>query len=121
MIPNLDPFKKINWKNLYDANENTYLTDCSIKKKMVKLFGVTYVVECKTNRGVKDEVDELYQKLEDVVGRIKTGDLQITRFAYADGYKDDLINDIQGKREIENALLDNKKLIGIFGLQVNVK
>ena len=38
--PNLDPFKKINWKNLYDANENT---DCSIKKKMVKLFGVTYV------------------------------------------------------------------------------
>ena len=42
-------------------------------------------MECKTNRGIKDVA-------EDIVGRIKTGDLQITRFAYADGYKDDLIN-----------------------------
>ena len=89
--PNLDPFKKINWKNLYDANEKHRLF---YKEENGQIVWSYICVECKTNRGVKDVA-------EDVVGRIKTGDLQITRFAYADGYKDDLINDIQGKREIE--------------------
>ena len=96
--PNLDPFKKINWKNLYDANEKHRLFYKEENGQIVW----SYICGGKTNRGVKDVA-------EDVVGRIKTGDLQITRFAYADGYKDDLINDIQGKREIENALLDNKR------------
>ena len=97
--PNLDPFKKINWKNLYDANKQFRLF---YKEKNGQIVWSYICVECKTNRGVKDVA-------EDIVGRIKTGDLQITRFAYADGYKDDLINDIQGKREIENALLDSKR------------
>ena len=97
--PNLDPFKKINWKNLYDANKQFRLFYKEINGQIVWSY---ICVECKTNRGIKDVA-------EDIVGRIKTGDLQITRFAYADGYKDDLINDIQRKREIENALLDNKR------------
>ena len=69
--PNLDPFKKINWKNLYDAN------------KQFRLF------------------------YKEINGQIVWS--YICVFAYADGYKDDLINDIQGKREIENALLDSKR------------
>ena len=44
--------------------------------------------ESKTNRGVKDFGD-------DVVGTIKVGDLQVSRFAYKDNYKQDLINDIR--------------------------
>ena len=57
--------------------------------------------EAKCGRGIKDVA-------EDVVAHIKTGDLQISRFAYADGYMDDLIKDIESKRELENDLFDTK-------------
>jgi len=97
--PNLDPFKKINWKNLYDAEEKNRLF---YKRENDQIVWSYICAESKSNRGVKDIAD-------DIVGRIKVGDLQITRFAYADGYKEDLINDIENRREVKNALLNTKR------------
>jgi hypothetical protein len=37
--PNLDPFKKINWKNLWEADQKGRL----FFKKTIKLFGVIFV------------------------------------------------------------------------------
>ena len=97
---NLDPFKKINWKNLYDANEKGRLFFKEIDGELVW----SYIIgESKTNRGVKDFAD-------DIVGTIKVGDLQVSRFAYKDNYKQDLINDIEDKRKIDNFMFkDDKK------------
>ena len=97
---NLDPFKKINWKNLYDANEKGRLFFKEIDGELVW----SYIIgESKTNRGVKDFAD-------DVVGTIKVGDLQVSRFAYKDNYKQDLIDDIENKRKIDNFMFkDDKK------------
>lgn len=97
---NLDPFKKINWKNLYDANEKGRLFFKEIDGELVW----SYIIgESKTNRGVKDFAD-------DVVGTIKVGDLQVSRFAYKDNYKQDLIDDIEDKRKIDNFMFkDDKK------------
>jgi hypothetical protein len=96
---NLDPFKKINWKNLYDADKNNKLF---YKEKNGQIVWSYICAESKTNRGVKDIGG-------DVVGRIKVGDLQITRFAFADGYMDDLINDIENKRKVESSLFESKR------------
>jgi len=96
---NLDPFKKINWKNLYDANEKGRLFFKEVDGELVWSYIIT---ESKTNRGVKDFAD-------DVVGTIKVGDLQVSRFAYKDNYKQDLINDIEDKRKINNFMFDNEK------------
>lgn len=97
--PNLDPFKKINWKNLYDSNEKGKLFYKEVDGKIVW----SYICgESKTNRGVKDFAN-------DIVGRIKIGDLQISRFAYIDDYKQDLIDDIEKKRKLQNALFEGKK------------
>ena len=97
---NLDPFKKINWKNLYDANEKGRLFFKEIDGELVW----SYIIgESKTNRGVKDFAD-------DIVGTIKVGDLQVSRFAYKDNYKQDLIDDIEDKRKIDNFMFkDDKK------------
>ena len=86
---NLDPFKKINWKNLYDSNELNRFHHKLVDDKLVWAYIIS---ESKSNRGIKDIAD-------DIVGRIDVGDLQITRFAYHDDYIDDLISDIQSKRE----------------------
>ena len=43
------------------------------------------------------------------MGTIKVGDLQVLRFAYKDNYKQDLINDIEDKRKINNFIFDNEK------------
>ena len=96
---NLDPFKKINWKNLYDANEKGRLFFKEVDGELVWSYIIT---ESKTNRGVKDFAD-------DVVGTIKVGDLQVSRFAYKDNYKQDLIDDIEDKRKINNFMFDNEK------------
>ena len=96
---NLDPFKKINWKNLYDANEKGRLFFKEVDGELVWSYIIS---ESKTNRGVKDFAD-------DVVGTIKVGDLQVSRFAYKDNYKQDLINDIEDKRKINNFIFDNEK------------
>ena len=96
---NLDPFKKINWKNLYDANEKGRLFFKEVDGELVWSYIIS---ESKTNRGVKDFAD-------DVVGTIKVGDLQVSRFAYKDNYKQDLINDIEDKRKINNFMFDNEK------------
>lgn len=96
---NLDPFKKINWKNLYDANEKGRLFFKEVDGELVWSYIIS---ESKTNRGVKDFAD-------DVVGTIKVGDLQVSRFAYKDNYKQDLINDIEDRRKINNFMFDNEK------------
>ena len=96
---NLDPFKKINWKNLYDANEKGKLFFKEVGGELVWSYIIS---ESKTNRGVKDFAD-------DVVGTIKVGDLQVYRFAYKDNYKQDLINDIEDKRKINNFMFPNEK------------
>ena len=96
---NLDPFKKINWKNLYDANEKGKLFFKEVGGELVWSYIIS---ESKTNRGVKDFAD-------DVVGTIKVGDLQVSRFAYKDNYKQDLINDIEDKRKINNFMFPDEK------------
>ena len=96
---NLDPFKKINWKNLYDANEKGKLFFKEVGGELVWSYIIS---ESKTNRGVKDFAD-------DVVGTIKVGDLQVSRFAYKDNYKKDLINDIEDKRKINNFMFPDEK------------
>ena len=96
---NIDPFKKINWKNLYDANEKGRLFFKEVDGELVWSYIIS---ESKTNRGVKDFAD-------DVVGTIKVGDLQVYRFAYKDNYKQDLINDIEDKRKINNFMFPNEK------------
>ncbi len=96
---NLDPFKKINWKNLYDANEKGKLFFKEVDGELVWSYIIS---ESKTNRGIKDFTD-------DVVGTIKVGDLQVSRFAYKDNYKQDLIDDIEDKRKINNFMFDNEK------------
>ena len=96
---NLDPFKKMNWKNLYDANKKGRLFFKEVNGEIVWSYIIS---ESKTNRGLKDFAD-------DVVGTIKVGDLQVLRFAYKDNYKQDLINDIEDKRKINNFIFDNEK------------
>ena len=96
---NLDPFKKINWKNLYDSNE---LNRFHYKLVDDKLVWAYIISESKSNRGIKDIAD-------DIVGRIDVGDLQITRFAYHDDYIDDLISDIQSKRELTTDFFTTRK------------
>ena len=96
---NLDPFKKINWKNLYDANEKGKLFFKEVGGELVWSYIIS---ESKTNRGIKDFAD-------DVVGTIKVGDLQVSRFAYKDNYKQDLINDIEDKRKINNFMFPDEK------------
>ena len=89
---NLDPFKKVNWKNIFDEN---YKGNYRYKKVDDELVWAYFIKESKSNRGIKDIAD-------DIVGRIQPGDLQITRFAYNDEYKDDLIQNIQKEREEKN-------------------
>ena len=71
---NLDPFKKVNWKNIFDEN---YKGNYRYRKVDGKLVWAFFIKESKSNRGIKDIAD-------DIVGRIQPGDLQITRFAYHD-------------------------------------
>ena len=97
---NLDPFKKVNWKNIFDEN---YKGNYRYKKVDGELVWAYFIKESKSNRGIKDIAD-------DVVGRIQPGDLQITRFAYNDEYKDDLIQNIQKERvEKNNFFSDTEK------------
>ena len=107
--PNLDPFKKINWKNLYEADQKGRFFH---KTFYGKLLWAYICSECKSNRGIKDVA-------EDVVGTIKTGDLQITRFAYVDGHLEDLMADIESKRTLENDLFDTK--CDLFLTDVNME
>ena len=51
-----------------------------------------FMIESKSDRGIKDIA-------KDVIGRIQPGDLQVTRFAYKDGYLDELILEINKQRE----------------------
>ena len=97
---NLDPFKKVNWKNIFDEN---YKGNYRYKKVDDELVWAYFIKESKSNRGIKDIAD-------DIVGRIQPGDLQITRFAYNDEYKDDLIKNIQKERvEKNNFFSDTEK------------
>jgi len=97
---NLDPFKKVNWKNIFDEN---YKGNYRYKKVDGELVWAYFIKESKSNRGIKDIAD-------DIVGRIQPGDLQITRFAYNDEYKDDLIQNIQKERvEKNNFFSDTEK------------
>ena len=97
---NLDPFKKVNWKNIFDEN---YKGNYRYKKVDDELVWAYFIKESKSNRGIKDIAD-------DIVGRIQPGDLQITRFAYNDEYKDDLIQNIQKERvEKNNFFSDTEK------------
>jgi hypothetical protein len=97
---NLDPFKKVNWKNIFDEN---YKGNYRYKKVDGELVWAYFIKESKSNRGIKDIAD-------DIVGRIQPGDLQITRFAYNDEYKDDLIKNIQKERvEKNNFFSDTEK------------
>ena len=89
---NLDPFKKVNWKNIFDEN---YKGNYRYKKVDDELVWAYFIKESKSNRGIKDIAD-------DIVGRIQPGDLQITRFAYHDDYKEDLITNIQNQRFEKN-------------------
>ena len=89
---NLDPFKKVNWKNIFDEN---YKGNYRYRKVDGKLVWAFFIKESKSNRGIKDIAD-------DIVGRIQPGDLQITRFAYHDDYKDDLIINIENERFEKN-------------------
>lgn len=107
--PNLDPFKKVNWKNLWEADQKGRLF---FKKENDEIVWSYICAEAKSGRGIKDVA-------EDVVAHIKTGDLQISRFAYADGYMDDLIKDIESKRELENDLFDTK--CDLFFTDVNME
>lgn len=107
--PNLDPFKKVNWKNLWEADQKGRLF---FKKENDQIVWSYICAEAKSGRGIKDVA-------EDVVAHIKPGDLQISRFAYADGYMDDLINNIESKRELENDLFDTK--CDLFFTDVNME
>ena len=89
---NLDQFKKVNWKNIFDEN---YKGNYRYRKVDGKLVWAFFIKESKSNRGLKDIAD-------DIVGRIQPGDLQITRFAYHDDYKDDLIINIENERFEKN-------------------
>ena len=89
---NLDPFKKVNWKNIFDEN---YKGNYRYRKVDGELVWAYFIKESKSNRGIKDIAD-------DIVGRIQPGDLQITRFAYHDDYKEDLITSIQNQRFEKN-------------------
>ena len=76
---NLDPFKKVNWKNIFDSNENgEYYTK---KDDGGNLLWAYFMKKSKGKRGIKDFAD-------DVVGTIQMGDLQIIRFAYQTEYLD---------------------------------
>ena len=68
---NLDPFKKVNWKNIYDAEDGYH----SKKDDSGNLLWAYFIKTSKGKRGLKDFAD-------DVVGNIQIGDLQVTRFAY---------------------------------------
>ena len=96
---NLDPFKKINWKNLFDADEKGALNYKKVNGEIVWSYICS---ESKTNRKLKDFAD-------DCVGNIRVGDLQISRFAYKKKYKKDLLNHIQNKRILKNSLFDGKR------------
>tara|TARA_B100000029_G_scaffold516338_1_gene628846 strand:- start:19322 stop:20500 length:1179 start_codon:yes stop_codon:yes gene_type:complete len=89
---NLDPFKKVNWKNIFDEN---YKENYRFKKIDGELVWAFFIKESKSNRGIKDIAD-------DVVGRIQPGDLQITRFAYKKTWLPDMIDAIQREREETN-------------------
>ena len=98
---NLDPFKKVNWKNIFDEN----FKECYRYKKVDdKLVWAYFIKENKGSRGVKDFA-------EDIVGRVEKGDLQITRFAYDDEYLDELIEDIEQQRTEDNQFLTSKRNI----------
>ena len=86
---NLDPFKKVNWKTIYDSDEKNNFYFKEVNGDLVWAF---FMMESKSNRGIKDIAD-------DVIGRIQPGDLQITRFAYRDEYFDELITEINKRRE----------------------
>ena len=86
---NLDPFKKVNWKNIFDSNENgEYYTK---KDNDGNLLWAYFMKKSKGKRGIKDFAD-------DIVGTIQMGDLQITRFAYQTEYLDDMIEHIYTHR-----------------------
>ena len=97
---NLDPFKKVNWKNIFDEN---FKENYRFKKVDGKLVWAYFIKENKDSRGVKD--------LEDIVGRVEKGDLQITRFGYEDKYMDELIEDIEQQRTEETQFLTSKRNI----------
>ena len=86
---NLDPFKKVNWKTVYDNHEKDSFYFKEVDGELVWAF---FMIESKSNRGIKDIAG-------DVIGRIQPGDLQITRFAYKDDYLDELILEINKQRE----------------------
>ena len=96
---NLDPFKKVNWKNIFDEN---FKENYRFKKVDGKLVWAYFIKENKGSRGVKDFA-------EDIVGRVEKGDLQITRFAYEDKYMDELIEDIEQQRTEETQFLTSKR------------
>ena len=97
--PNLDPFKKINWKNIYEADKKGRFFQ---KTFYGQLFWAYICTECKSKRGIKDIA-------EDVIGTIKPGDLQITRFAYGDGHCEAFAAELQDKRTINTSFFKTQK------------
>ena len=82
---NLDTFRKINHKSVEREDEKNNLHSKIIDGKLVWAY---FKKESKSNRGIKDFGG-------DVVGNIKRGDVQITRFAYETEYFNDLLEDIK--------------------------
>ncbi len=108
--PNLDPFKKINWKNLWEADRKGRLFWHEDENNEIVWSYIC--AEAKSSRGIKDIA-------EDVVATIKAGDLQISRFAYAPEWKQELIDDIESKRELENDFFNTKR--DLFFTDVNME
>jgi|TARA_B110000495_G_C23035496_1_gene618236 hypothetical protein len=109
--PNLDPFKKINWKNLYEADQKGRFFHKTFYGEVLWAYICS---ECKSNRGIKDVA-------EDVVGTIKSGDLQVTRFAYADGHLEDLVNNFQEKRKVNTDFFNTHKDIWFTDVNMELK
>jgi hypothetical protein len=108
---NLDPFKKVNWKNIFDEN---FKENYRFKKVGDELVWAYFIKESKSNRGIKDVAD-------DVVGRIQPGDLQITRFAYHPDYLDDLYQAIQQERTEENQFLTSLRDIWFTDINMELE
>lgn len=108
---NLDPFKKVNWKNIYDENDKGCYR---FKKVDDELVWAYFIKESKSNRGVKDIAD-------DIVGTLSKGDLQVTRFAYKDGYENELLESIQKEREEDNGFFSTKRDIWFTEINMELK
>ena len=92
-------YKKINWKNVFDAEEKERFFYKEIDGELVWAY---FIQESKSNRGLKDIAD-------DIVGRIQPGDLQITRFAYRKECMNELIENILELARIKNKFIDEYK------------